>query len=144
MWWWLPALAVAGPTMIPGEPPSLVGTPAPRMLHGTREILPDRGDGTATALVFWAAWCEGCDAALATVTSVRDARGDLGVWVVQVDRDRSVPAPTGTPVIPDPEAVILGQFDLAGLPATVVVDAEGRIRLNHVGPLSPSTLEAAL
>jgi len=133
----LTGTSLAGPEMIPESTETLVGQTAPSVElplaeGGTFRLEDHRGHWVA--LAFWASWCSPCRAELPALVPWGEARPNLNVVAVNVDRDQAdayrflerlgrVP-----PIAWDPEAHLLGVFGALAMPTTVLVDPHGTVR----------------
>ena len=151
---WL-ALALA-----PGRDPStlpsaLIDKPAPAL--DLPSIHPDRPGlsaadlkGRATIVNVFASWCVPCRAEHPVLS--RLARMDgvhlVGLnWKDKPEAARAFLAELGDPyerIGSDPSGRAGIDWGVYGVPETYVVDAEGRIRYKHVGPLSEEDLKGVI
>lgn len=128
-------------------PSALVDQPAPAiglpLLHDPQQRLdtaPLRGQ--VWLLNVWASWCEPCRAELPAlkVLAARDAVPLYGLNYK--DRDataRKLLAQVGNPYIAsavDADGRVGMDFGVHGVPETFVIDAAGRVRLRHTGPVT--------
>jgi thiol-disulfide isomerase/thioredoxin len=126
--------------------------PAPEVaahqLDGSPVHIPDRHDGQATLLYFWADWCPVCRTtagnvtALAAdwpVTSIASQSGDAAA-IAHVMRERGYAWPT----VPDSSGDIRKRYGLPGFPAFVVVAPDGDIRFVSLGYTSELGLRLRL
>jgi peroxiredoxin len=112
--------------------------------------------GKIVVLNFFASWCGPCQNETPQFDQVYRDRKTSGVQFVGLDvKDPSKSASQAWlqnkqitfPVIydePGKTALQLGNLPLAGLPATVVVDRQGRVSAVYVGPVLPADLTNAL
>lgn len=123
----------------------------------TLDALDPDGDPLALAelegpavLNLWATWCAPCRAELPAFQEVSDARDDVRFVGVDIAED-----PEKARAFLDELGVTFEQYlddagelsealGVAGLPVTIVVDADGRIATEHIGPMTVDDLEAAL
>jgi cytochrome c biogenesis protein CcmG/thiol:disulfide interchange protein DsbE len=95
--------------------------------------------GKVVVLNFWAAWCAPCREEIPHLQAW--AAGQRGVQVVlvnigdkpQVMRDWLQRAGVTLTSLRDPESRALAELGLRQLPATLILDAEGRIRWKMIG-----------
>ena len=153
-------LLMATPVAVPaGEAPTLQGpfadnftlldppVPAPpesfQDLDGAPVRLADFG-GRVVLLNFWATWCAPCIREMPSLDRLQAALGDEGLSVVAVSIDRAggkVVAPFAEKLglehlglYLDPKSKFSRTFGLSGLPATFLIDAEGRLVGGMNGP----------
>ena len=122
-----------------------VGQPLPRIeledLHGARIPLPAAYLGKPLVINLWATWCGPCLRELPMLDALA-ARGTVRVVGVAWDEAADVRAfvarrPPGYPVLlsPPTRANATAFGDPSGvLPYTLLVDADGRVLRQHVGP----------
>ena len=152
VWMAVPLIRGDDPSVLPS---ALIDQPAPAL---ALPALPDRDDGLASAdlagevtlINFFASWCVPCLAEHPLLT--RLARED-GIRVLGIAY-KDEPADTlgwlaqhGDPyrrigVDLDGRAAI--DWGVYGVPETFLVDADGRIRFRHPGPLTPDLVDDTL
>lgn len=116
-------------------------TPAPNFVFETsdgmeRSLSEFRGWGMVVN--FWATWCAPCVAEMPAlaVLSRTLAPHDIAVMPLSSDRGGSAVVRrfyeaqklSGLPVLLDPKGAAGRQFDLRGIPATIVIDKKGQLR----------------
>lgn len=153
------AIAVAVPLLRgddPSELPStLIDQPAPDFdlppLPGMEGGLSARDLGGEPMLVnFFASWCVPCLAEHPLLTRLAEEEGvtihginykdDPADALAWLDRHGNPYALIGA----DREGRAAIDWGVYGVPETFVVDAEGRIRYRHAGPITPDVLEREL
>ena len=105
-------------------------------LDGRSVALPRDGDGKLVVLHFWSGTSPGGDALLSALEDLRRENGGSNqLWLaVDVGENRAAAArrlagrPIGYPVVPDPEASLARAYGVTDLPATVLIDRDGRVR----------------
>lgn len=126
-----------------------VGEAAPaydaRTLEGASVALADFA-GEPVLLNFWATWCTPCRTETPFLQALHERYRDQGLAVVGVSMDspgsisdvRGFVAEMGVTyrILHDPRQRGMDRFDLLGLPATFVLDRDGRIRFARIGPVS--------
>jgi peroxiredoxin len=121
---------------------------------GSYQLSADHGK--IVVLNFFASWCGPCQNETPQFDQVYRDRRTTGVQFVGLDvKDPSRSASQAWlqnkqitfPVVydePGKTALQLGNLPLAGLPATVVIDRQGRVSAVYVGPVLPKDLTNAL
>lgn len=104
-------------------------------------------DGKPLVVNLWASWCSPCRAEMPAFERVHQKLGDDVAFIgVTDDPDhaaaREVAAKTGVtyPLAVDTGQHLLIDLGVAGLPATVFIDAQGRIIGRHAGVLTEEAL----
>jgi thiol-disulfide isomerase/thioredoxin len=103
----------------------------------------DIGDfhGRVVYLDFWASWCAPCQQSFPWMQNMQDAYAKEGLTVVavnldhhQFDADRFLAKwhPTFD-VRFDPQGEIARQFQVHGMPTSLVIDRHGVVRFSHIG-----------
>jgi thiol-disulfide isomerase/thioredoxin len=154
--WIVPAVLAWGESAVPGAVPEsapgaiavlalpdLEGRPADLASYRGRVIL----------LNFWATWCGPCRDELPVLVDLQTRYGDRGLTVIAASADaperdpevrrfvrrhlQDVPVWTGA-TTQDLERLGLGE----ALPATTLIDRDGRIAARFIGPFDPALLQA--
>ncbi len=138
-----------------GASPPRVGDQAPlftlRDLQG-REVALASFRGRPVLLHFWATWCPLCREEMPLLDeTARDASGRIAVLGINLgERKDKVAAYVeaerlGFPMLLDGRGKVAARYRVIALPATIVVDAEGRIaRVIQMGALNREGLKAIL
>ncbi|TFI59744.1 TlpA family protein disulfide reductase [Sphingomonas parva] len=143
--WFATTIAVAA-----GDPPLLPQGLSTRQMDG-RTVALDDLRGRPFVLNLWATWCPPCQREMPMLASVARSRPNPPILFVNQGAD----AATVARVLQENDlrlpASLLdrsGSFGRAlgggALPATIFVDAAGRIRLSHFGEISRAGLEEGL
>jgi cytochrome c biogenesis protein CcmG/thiol:disulfide interchange protein DsbE len=137
-----------------GEGGALEGQPAPALRLsdlGGREVDLASLRGKVVAVNFWATWCQPCKEELPALAQAwRAGEGCLEVLGVTEDSPRDeVVGEAGRQAIPypvllDPDGAVARAYRVSGLPSTVLVDTEGRVRKVFTGAITRASLEAAV
>ncbi|MBI4259020.1 MAG: TlpA family protein disulfide reductase [Actinobacteria bacterium] len=131
-----------------GPMPALAG----ETLDGGR-IGPADYRGEIVVLNFWAAWCAPCRIEQPFLQRLHEEYADDGVVFLGIDyRDDAAAARAHIrefgvtyPSIEDPDGSITGaRFGIPGVPATIVVDRTGEMRLRWLGAVNEEGLEGAI
>jgi thiol-disulfide isomerase/thioredoxin len=139
-------LGLAGKSTSPRAAPAL-----PREVLTAPAVSTASLRGHPALIAFWASWCVPCiqeAPALQRFAAGLDGRARL----VGVNVSDGLPGARAFirryrwsfPNLRDVEGTVAGRYGLLGPPATVVLDAEGRIRATLRGPQSEQTLARAL
>jgi thiol-disulfide isomerase/thioredoxin len=150
--WLEPTPEDTPPTSVIG-PAALFATALPD-LQGKMQPI-GRWQGQIVVLNFWATWCAPCRREIPAFMRVRRKFADKGVEFVgiAIDTARNVSAyvremgldyPT---LVSDDAGMILANRagdTSEGLPYTVILDRDGRIRTAHLGPYTEVVLEQRL
>ena len=141
------------------EGPTLEGPPQPgdRVPELTEEMLDGApfsfaGLRGAPVLVnLWATWCAPCRAETPFLQEIHEAYGPRGLQVVGISMDGAgnrdgVEAfieefGVSYTMVHDEGAVAMDRFHVIGLPATFLLDSDGRFRLIRLGPVSETDEE---
>lgn len=107
--------------------------------------------GKPAVVNFWASWCEPCREEAAHLQRFHERnRGRVSVVGVSYTDElkgarKFIRQYRWTfPNLSDPEGLAGSRYDLAGLPVTVILDAEGRISARLRGPQTEATLDRAV
>jgi cytochrome c biogenesis protein CcmG/thiol:disulfide interchange protein DsbE len=97
--------------------------------------------GRVVYLDFWASWCVPCRQSfpwMQTIEATYEARG-LTIVAVNLDRDRADADSFLKQFHPDfqvhfdPEGRWAEQFNVRGMPTSVIIDRHGAVRFTHIG-----------
>lgn len=128
---------------LPAADPILLAPPiaAPDIVFtladGTERTLKDfRGHGMVVN--FWATWCAPCVAEMPALATLSRTLAPHDIAVMPLSSDRGGAAVVrrfyeaqniaGLPVLLDPKGAAGQKFDLNGIPSTVIIDKQGRVR----------------
>ena len=112
---------------------SLAGTPLP----GLRES----GAGQTLYVDFWASWCSSCVHAFPFMNALAERYRKQGLRVLAVNLDETSAAaeaflarhPARFDIAADPTGTCPKRFDVAGMPASYLIDTNGVVRRVHLG-----------
>ncbi|WP_420427411.1 protein disulfide oxidoreductase [Algiphilus sp.] len=122
--------------MADGEAPEIAAS----TLDGTPVLLSQYAD-EPVLVHFWATWCAVCGLTQAGVDRLAEDRPVLTValrsgTVEEVERHLQREG-LRHPVLLDPDGAIAARFGVQGVPASFIVDTQGRIRFRNTG-LTPA------
>jgi peroxiredoxin len=97
--------------------------------------------GRVVMVNFWATWCGPCRVELPQLARLHDKYRGSGFLLlgVNIDEDpgaaRALAGKLGLkfPVLLDTDKKVVGSYDLNAMPATVLIDKDGRVRHLHRG-----------
>jgi thiol-disulfide isomerase/thioredoxin len=120
--------------------------------HGERINL-EKYRGRIVVLNLWATWCTPCIAEMPTLDELQQQLEPLGVVVIALSIDRGGPKVVRDffdehdirhlGVYVDPTMRAQSDFNVIGLPTTILIDREGRDRGRIVGPAEWDDAKAA-
>ncbi len=120
--------------------------------HGERLSL-EKFRGRIVVLNLWATWCAPCVEEMPTLDQLQQQLEPLGVVVVALSIDRGGPKVVreffdehdikNLDVYVDPTMRAQSDFNVIGLPTTILIDREGRDRGRIVGPAEWDDARAA-
>jgi thiol-disulfide isomerase/thioredoxin len=136
--------AVVAQAAPPVELKPWAGGPTPALslkdLEGTAQPL-QSFRGKVVVLNFWATWCEPCRAEMPSLNKLRQSFEGKPVVVLAVNvgegegriKEFLGKVPVEFPVLLDRDAAASKAWKVRMLPATFILDREGRIRYSHAG-----------
>lgn len=97
--------------------------------------------GQVVLVNFWASWCGPCKQEMPHFNRLHDKYRSAGFVLlgVNIDEDAQLGAATAGrwglkfPVLLDTDKTVVRQYDLGSMPATVLIDRDGRVRHLHRG-----------
>jgi peroxiredoxin len=135
-------LATLGPSLAASAPPA--ATPAPDFTLPARDggsVQLSSLKGQVVMINFWATWCGPCRQEMPLLEQIHAKYEPLGFTLlgVNVEPDSAVATawlegmPVTFPVLFDTSNAVAGAFGVMGMPSSVFVDREGRVRHVHRG-----------
>lgn len=119
-------------------------------LEGTSVSIFDLS-GDAAVINFWGTWCLPCRTELPELSEVADAYEEQGVQVIGIAVDSGEPDDIRTfaaeygvnyPIWVTDMATAVAKFGAVGFPFTLLVDADGWVRKEYLGPQTLESLSA--
>ncbi len=131
------------------------GVVAPNVTGSTLDGQPfDLTDykGKVVMVDFWATWCGPCVRGIPDLIALQSKYGDKGFQVIGFSLDRNESKVEdfvknegiNYPILVVPPSVAEAWGEIEGIPTTYILDKEGFIRHDYLGPASPQELEAAI
>lgn len=143
---WFTVLQPAPPATQQTSGLARVGAPAPEVLlplntGGTADLTGERGK--VVLLNFWATWCGPCKAEMPALQQLADDLQGVPfkLYSVNLQEDAPTIAPFArdlglhVPVLLDEDGDVTRGYGVRALPATFLVDRQGVLRLQRLGPL---------
>jgi thiol-disulfide isomerase/thioredoxin len=109
--------------------------------------LPDKLRGQVLLVDFWASWCPPCKASFAALEALHSQLAGEGLVIIAVNVDEQRAAmeaflkqrPVSFCVVRDAAQKLVAKADIAGLPASFLIDRAGKVRFVHTGFHGEST-----
>ncbi len=96
--------------------------------------------GEVIYLDFWASWCKPCRASFPWMNEIqRKYAGKLHVFAINVDANRQDAEnflekyPAIFPIVFDPEGRLGEQFNIQGMPTSILISREGKVVFKQAG-----------
>jgi peroxiredoxin len=135
-------LATLGPALAASAPPA--AAPAPDFTLPARDggsVQLSSLKGQVVMINFWATWCGPCRQEMPLLEQIHAKYEPLGFTLlgVNVEPDSAAATawlegmPVTFPVLFDTKNAVAGAFGVMGMPSSVFVDREGRVRHVHRG-----------
>lgn len=144
------ALAVLAALMT-ASLPAAAGLDGPRLPTPTALDLAPYA-GRVVYVDFWASWCQPCRASFPWLRELLKKHGERGLTVLMVNEDHDRKAAEAflaelggdLQVVWDVEGKLAMAYGLEGMPASFLIDRQGRLRTKHVGfdPKKTAEVEA--
>ena len=131
----------------PGLPAPGVNLPA--LDGGARDLAQERGK--VVLLNFWATWCVPCRTEMPELQGLADdLQGEsFALLTIDLQEDAATITPfrrelgLRLPVLLDQDGDVTRSYGVRALPATFLIDRNGVLRQQRLGPLSPGGVETA-
>lgn len=108
-------------------------------LARTATVDTDQYKGKVVYLDFWASWCTPCKESFPWLNKVNSEYKDLKIIAVNLDKERALAEeflrenPARFEIHFDPEAESAKKYNIKGMPYSVLIDKNGKIRYTHIG-----------
>jgi cytochrome c biogenesis protein CcmG/thiol:disulfide interchange protein DsbE len=112
-------------------------------------LAPSDYAGRVLVVNLWATWCGPCEREQPILSAAHADAGPDGPFFLGID-ERDDPGvalewideyDVGYPSLSDPSGYLAYRFGVPFLPATIIVDADGRLRYRVVGEIDRATLD---
>ena len=109
--------------------------------------------GRPVVLNFWATWCVPCKAEMPELQALYSETGAGAGFELLAVNLREAPAPAAVfgaglgltfPLVIDTEGALATSYRVTVLPTTIIIDADGIVREQHLGPLDRERLRELL
>jgi len=135
-----PLLICAAASASPVQPSLLAPDFTLRSMGGPNLRLNEQR-GRVVMVNFWATWCAPCRQEMPHLVKLYDKYRDAGFVLLAVNIDDNARAATDLatkmgltfPVLLDTDKAVTRLYDMGTMPATVIIDREGRVRHLHRG-----------
>jgi thiol-disulfide isomerase/thioredoxin len=116
-------------------------SPQQEVVNGATDFKLEQYRGKVVLLDFWASWCGPCREAFPWLNEMHRKYQSLGLEIIAVNLDevRSqadqflIDSPANFSIYYDPEGTLAKDYDLQGMPASFLIDREGKLLNKHVG-----------
>lgn len=134
--------ALASPLAAAGRGAQPARTAPPFTLStGKTTVTLDSLRGKVVMVDFWASWCGPCHHSFPWMAAMHKKYADQGLTIVAINLDKTPEAAAGflasTPapftIVYDPAGKTAAAYHVQGMPTTVLVGRDGRIRTTHIG-----------
>ena len=120
------------------------GAPAPPFSLGARtggDVSLAQYKGQVVMLNFWASWCGPCRQEMPLLESIYKKYNKMGFTMLGVNVEPNSQAandwlkatPVSFPILYDRDSKVSKLYDVAGMPSTVIIDRNGKLRVLHRG-----------
>jgi peroxiredoxin len=124
--------------------PALAGTPAPAFTLASRsgqDVSLAQYKGNVVMINFWASWCGPCRQEMPLLEGIYKKYNKMGFTMlgVNVEPDSNAAndwlkaTPVSFPILYDRDSKVSKLYDVAGMPSTVIIDRNGKLRVLHRG-----------
>jgi peroxiredoxin len=133
-------LALAGATLAAVAPQATAPDFTLKSLEGRNLRLAEQR-GQVVLVNFWATWCGPCKQEMPHLNRLYDKYRSSGFVLLGVNVDEDTHQASGTaaklglhfPVLLDADKAVVRLYDLNSMPATVLIDRDGKVRYLHRG-----------
>ena len=138
------AIAAALSVSLPALAGPSAAAPAPAFTLASRagqDVSLAQYKGQVVMLNFWASWCGPCRQEMPLLESIYKKYNKMGFTMlgVNVEPDSNAAndwlkaTPVSFPILYDRDSKVSKLYDVAGMPSTVIIDRNGKLRVLHRG-----------
>jgi peroxiredoxin len=135
------ALAACASAAVPAVTPATLAPDFTLRTMGGPNLRLQEQRGQVVLVNFWATWCGPCRQELPHLNRLHDKYRASGFQLlgINIDDDARVASELATrlgikfPVLLDTDKKVSRLYDMSAMPATVVIDRDGRVRYIHRG-----------
>ncbi|TAN44760.1 MAG: TlpA family protein disulfide reductase [Nitrospirae bacterium] len=130
-----------------------IGDAAPKAvlqdLTGSNVSLPDGFKGKLVVLRFWADWCKSCEIEMPALDRVYKGYAGKGIVILAINvgqtkeiaGDFARKLELSYPVLLDPGSKTAKNYGVVGLPTTIIIDRDGRLKKKIIGETGGDAME---
>ena len=129
---------------LPALAGSSSGGPAPAFTLASRagqDVSLAQYKGNVVMINFWASWCGPCRQEMPLLETIYKKYNKMGFTMlgVNVEPDSNAAndwlkaTPVSFPILYDRDSKVSKLYDVAGMPSTVIIDRNGKVRVLHRG-----------
>ena len=138
------AIAAALSVSLPTLAGSSAAAPAPTFTLASRagqDVSLAQYRGQVVMINFWASWCGPCRQEMPLLESIYKKYNKMGFTMLGVNVEPNSNAanewlkatPVSFPILYDRDSKVSKLYDVAGMPSTVIIDRNGKVRVLHRG-----------
>lgn len=140
----LPAIGLAGPADQAADIAPGVTAPAFQLMSSTgKPISLADLKGQVVLINFWASWCGPCRQEMPILDQLYHSYKEAGFMMIGVNVEPNARdaekflkgTPVSFPILFDPHSQVSSLYQVSGMPSTVIVDRNGKVRYVHHGYL---------
>jgi len=138
------AIAAALSVSLPALAGPSAAAPAPAFTLASRagqDVSLTQYKGNVVMINFWASWCGPCRQEMPLLESIYKKYNKMGFTMIGVNVEPDSNAanewlkatPVSFPILYDRDSKVSKLYDVAGMPSTVIIDRNGKLRVLHRG-----------
>ena len=138
------AIAAALSVSLPALAGPSAAAPAPAFTLASRagqDVSLTQYKGNVVMINFWASWCGPCRQEMPLLESIYKKYNKMGFTMIGVNvepdsnaaNDWLKATPVSFPILYDRDSKVSKLYDVSGMPSTVIIDRNGKLRVLHRG-----------